>query len=72
MIIAKSYNRALKFFASGFLDEWVRSAVANCGISWYYEILVWMRSFAKFIKFLRRLEINFVSGMLNIKFHYEI
>lgn len=73
MIIAKSYNRALKCFASGFLDEWVRSAVANCGISRYDSILsFWMRLPAKFIKFLRRLEMKFVSGMLNIKFHYEI
>ncbi|EEV18342.1 hypothetical protein CAMGR0001_0673 [Campylobacter gracilis RM3268] len=28
VIIAKSYNRALKCFASGFLDKWARSAVA--------------------------------------------
>ena len=43
-----------------------------CGISRYNEILVWMRSFAKFIKFLRRLEMKFVSSMLSIKFHYKI
>lgn len=54
------------------MREWMRSAVANCGISRYNEILVWMRSFAKFIKFLRRLEMKFVSGMLSIKFHYKI
>ena len=72
MIIAKSYNRALKCFANGFLGERVRSAVANCGISQYDQILVWMQSFAKFIKFLRRLEMKFVSGALSIKFHYKI
>ena len=69
MIIAKSYNHALKRFASGFFGEWERSAVANCGISRYNQILVWMQSFTKFIKFLRMLEINFVSGALSIKFH---
>ena len=51
------------------MREWVRSAVV---ILRHNEILVWMRSFAKFIKFLRRLEINFVSGMLSIKFNYKI
>ncbi len=54
------------------MRERVRSAVANCGISRYNEILVWMRSFAKFIKFLRRLEMKFVPGALSIKFHYKI
>ena len=72
MIIAKSYNRALKRFASGFFGERVRSAVANCGISRYNQISVWIQLFAKFIKFLRRLEMKFVSGMLSIKFHYKI
>ena len=33
---------------------------------------LWIRSFAKFIKFLRRLEMKFVPGALSIKFHYKI
>ena len=50
-------------------------AVGSCDITAYRgnnQILVWIRSFAKFIKFLRRLEMKFVSGVLNIKFHYKI
>ena len=39
----------------------------------YNQILVWMRSFAKFIKFLQTGgENEFVPGMLNINFIYEI
>jgi len=39
----------------------------------YDEILnLWMRPPAKFTKFLQRLEMKFVQGMLSIKFHYKI
>ena len=69
MIIAKSYNRALKCFASRF---YARTGAVGGRELRYNQILVWMRSFAKFIKFLRRLEMKFVPGALSIKFHYKI
>ncbi|MFR8441059.1 MAG: hypothetical protein ACLVCW_04920 [Campylobacter sp.] len=72
MIIAKSYNRALKRFVGGFYGR-MGAVVGRGGISRYNAILsFWMRLPAKFIKFLRRLEMKFVSGMLSIKFHYKI
>jgi len=68
VIIAKSYNRALKCFVGGFLAN--RAAVIGRK---HDEILnLWMRSPVKFIKFLRKLEMKFVSGALSIKFHYKI